>query len=89
MLSNGTKNILSKRDLTNIQTFWELHKLTKDQGIENKIRTQEKMKEIANEIINNKEIEETNKFYDFIKKYANGQTIKNNNMKKLFFKLGD
>lgn len=85
--TKGTKNVLNK-DLTNISKFWELNKLAKLQKNENKIRTQEQMIVVARKVIENNEIKSDNKYYDFIKNYANAEVVLNKFGKKLYVRLG-
>jgi len=80
-LTTGVKNIINNSESTNIKKFWELNKISKVQNQDTKVRTNNIMISLANEIIKNEEIEITNKFYDFIKKYSKA-TIKFNNFNK-------
>lgn len=84
--TNGVKNALNKEG-SNLEKFWELNKLAKLQKPENKVRTQEQMISLAKKIIENNEINENDKFYDFVKKFSNAEVVYNNFGKKLYVKF--
>lgn len=86
--TNGVKNAL-KQNKKAIEIFWELNKLSKLQKTENKVRTQEQMILLAQDAIENNEINNDSKYYEYVLKYSKAQVVFNNNGKKLYVKLGE
>lgn len=70
-----------------IKKFWELHKLSQTQDKTTKVKTQAEIIIIAKEIINSGTLKPTDKFFNFISKFAQATPIKNKDGGLLFIRF--
>lgn len=70
-----------------IKKFWELHKLSQTQDKTTKVKTQAEIIIIAKEIINSETLKPTDKFFNFISKFAQATPIKNKDGVLLFIRF--
>lgn len=88
-LTDGVKNIVKSSEMTNEQKFWAINKLRKIQNKDVKVRSEAVMIEIANEIIENKEMSEDNKYYNLILSWRNAITVCNSYNKPIYTKFNN
>lgn len=87
MLTKGVRKILDS-DKSNIEKFWGLYKLLDFQTDYSRVRTEEIMSDLAQEILKNYEVTPDSKNYkykDYFLAMATGKTDHSGHMKKLYF----